>query len=188
MAKKLQWLWNRIPKKICQNLISDFDKKIELIRGAGERANKREHGKNSFCGEWRNRWNTNDFIERIVYNEKVLERMKIDKLKSLKRELKNIKSALREEKNKNYKKNKEIIREESKELYNFFLQQEKEMKEEYQKKIKGKENEIKEFKEKEGNELFALFSNEEKIKNIRLGNRKKERLVDSTIAETALED
>ena len=30
MARKLQWIWNRIPRYICKNLIKSFDKKIDL--------------------------------------------------------------------------------------------------------------------------------------------------------------
>ena len=43
MSKKLQYIWNRIPKLICRHLIDSFDKKIQLIKDNGERANKRFH-------------------------------------------------------------------------------------------------------------------------------------------------
>ena len=54
MTKKLQWIWNRIPKLICRHLIDSFDKKINLIKDTGERANKRVHrekGKTDFTGK-----------------------------------------------------------------------------------------------------------------------------------------
>ena len=30
MARKLQWIWNRVPKTICRNLVNSFDEKISL--------------------------------------------------------------------------------------------------------------------------------------------------------------
>ena len=42
MTRKLLWVWNRIPKTICRNLIDSFDKKLELLEEKkGERVNKR---------------------------------------------------------------------------------------------------------------------------------------------------
>ena len=122
MAEKLNWVWNRIPKLICRHLVDSFDKKIELIKGNGERANKRIHrekGKSDFS--WKNRWNTNDKIERIVYNKVILENMKVAKIKALKKQLKEIKECLVEEKKRYCGKNKKIIKDESYELYQFFL-------------------------------------------------------------------
>ena len=43
MVKKLQWIWNRIPKTICRNLINSFDEKIGILNKDGERVNKRKH-------------------------------------------------------------------------------------------------------------------------------------------------
>ena len=99
MSKKLQWIWNIIPKLVCRHLIDSFDKKIDLIKENGERANKRFHrekGKTDFT--WKNRWNNNDKIERIVYNQKILSKMKDQKIKALKGQLKSMKESLIEEK------------------------------------------------------------------------------------------
>ena len=63
IAKNLQWIWNRIPKLICSHLVDSFDKKINLLKDSGERANKRGHrekGKTDFS--WKNRFNENDMI------------------------------------------------------------------------------------------------------------------------------
>ena len=92
MSKKLQWIWNRIPKLVCRHLIDSFDKKIDLIKENGERANKRFHrekGKTDFT--WKNRWNNNDKIKRIVYNKEILAKMKDQKIKTLKVQLKSLK-------------------------------------------------------------------------------------------------
>ena len=85
MARKLQWIWNRIPKSICKNLIKSFDKKIDLLKERkGERVNKRKHNKESKSNyTWKNKWKSNDTIECIVYNEKEVEIMKQKKLKRL---------------------------------------------------------------------------------------------------------
>ena len=85
MSKKLQWLWNRIPKSLCRHLISSFDKKIELINGNGERANKRTHSSKKSNYSWKNKWNKNNNIERIVYNKKNLDNMKEKKIRFLNR-------------------------------------------------------------------------------------------------------
>lgn len=59
-------------------------------------------------------------IERIVYNDKILENMKNKKLKILKRELNKIHESLIEEKKRYSLENKKKIRNNSKELYDFF--------------------------------------------------------------------
>ena len=82
MAKKLQWVWNRIPKNICKNLVNSFDEKMKVLSNDGERANKRHHKSNKSNYSWKNKWNKNDNIERIVYNNKILEEMKIRKVKN----------------------------------------------------------------------------------------------------------
>ena len=79
MAKKLQWIWNRIPKTICRNLVNSFDIKIGLLDEDGERVNKRKHKGSKSHYSWKNNWNNNDFIERIVYNNNVLEKIKLKK-------------------------------------------------------------------------------------------------------------
>ena len=78
LSKKLVYIWNRIPKKLCKNLVAAFDKKIEKIKNNGERANKRDgedREKKKVSWEWKNNWNDNDNVERIIYNEVVLEKM-----------------------------------------------------------------------------------------------------------------
>ena len=65
--------------------------------------------------------NNCDFIERLVYNEKKLEKMKMDKYKAIKKELNNIKNALREEKHRYFIKNKEAIREKNQKNYMNFI-------------------------------------------------------------------
>lgn len=173
MTKKLQWVWNRIPKQICHNLIDSFDKKIELLKQVnGERVNKRNHSKKKKYYTWKNCYDKENEY-RIVYNEKVLENMKQKKLKTLKKQLKEIKDSLIEEKKRYSWKNKEIIKRESKNLYNFFLNQEKEMIKIYDDKIKQKEDEISFFQDLEGEDLFNRFNLDEKINNIRLNNKVK---------------
>ena len=169
IAKKLQWVWNRIPKTICKNLINSFDEKIGLIAMDGERVNKRRHKSNKSNYSWKNNWNTNDQIERIVYNNNVLEDMKNNKIKKLKKELNNIHESLIEEKKRYSINNKE--KKNSKELYDFFLNEEKKMLQAYDLKMKEKEAEIQKWNNLEGNELFNEFSIKEKINNIKIGNR-----------------
>ena len=91
MSKKLQYIWNQIPKLISRHLIDSFDKKIQLIKDNGERANKRFHReKRKSDFSWKNKWNENDGIERIVYNQNILNNMKKQKLRLLKNQLKNL--------------------------------------------------------------------------------------------------
>ena len=99
--------------------------------------------------------------------------MKQKKLKTLKKQLKEIKDSLIEEKKRYSWNNKEIIKRESKNLYNFFLNQEKEMIKIYDDKIKQKEDEISFFQDLEGEDLFNRFNLDEKINNIRLNNKVK---------------
>lgn len=173
MTTKLQWVWNRIPKKICSNLINSFDKKIELLKQKhGERVNKRKHLTKESNYTWKNCYNDDDNF-RIVYNEKILEIMRQKKIKTLNKQLKEIKESFTEEKKRYSAQNKELIKKESKSLYSFFLKQEEEMKRIYGDKIIQKENEISFFQNLEGKELFNRFSLEEKINNIKLNNKSK---------------
>ena len=122
--------------------MNSFDEKIELLGKDGERVNKRKHRGTKSNYIWKNKWNQNDKIERIVYNDKILENMKNKKLKNLKRELNEIHESLVEEKKRYSLDNKKKIRSESKELYDFFLSEEKQMLESYNIKTKQKEDEI----------------------------------------------
>ena len=90
MVKKLQWIWNRIPKTICRNLINSFDEKIGLLNIDGERVNKRRHKSIKYNYYWKNNWNNNDNIVRIVYYNNVLEQMQKKKIKNHKKELNDI--------------------------------------------------------------------------------------------------
>ena len=171
MAKKLQWLWNRVPKSLCKNLINSFDKKMELIKEKGERANKRSHSSEKSNYSWKNSWNNNDKLERIIYNKKILEDMKEKKLRFLKRQLKEVKAALIEEKKRYSTENKKKIKDNSFELYKFFLSEEKRMYSLYNQRIKEFEDEIKKLNELKGKELFDLFSEEEKINNIKIDSK-----------------
>ena len=89
---------------------------------------------------WKNNWNKTDQIERIVYNEKVLANMKKKKIKDLRKEVKKINLSLSEEKQRYSTENKEKIKKNSIELYNFFLSEEKQMLQSYETKTKEKEN------------------------------------------------
>ena len=173
MTKKLLWIWNRIPKSICRNLVDSFDKKLELLgKKRGERVNKRNHSSKKTNYSWRNAYyEDNDFA--IVYNEKVLENMKKNKIKSLSKQLKDIKTSFIEEKKRYCTKNKLLIKKESKALYDFFLIQEKKMVKMYEDKISQKEKEIQSFSELKGKELFNKFTMDEKINNIRLSDKSK---------------
>ena len=171
MAQKLQYIWNRIPKTICKNLVKSFDEKINLLGKDGERVNKREQKSKKANYSWKNNWNKTDQIERIVYNEKVLENMKKKKLKELRKELKKINSSLTEEKHRYSTKNKEKIKKNSFELYNFFLNEEKQMLESYETKNKEKEKEIQKWISLKDKELFNEFSLMEKINNIKIRNK-----------------
>ena len=171
MARKLQWVWNRIPKTICKNLINSFDEKINLLDKNGERVNKRKHKSKKSNYIWKNKWNENDQIERIVYNNKILEEMKEKKIKSLKKELNDIHDSLIEEKKRYSIKNKEKIKKNSKVLFDFFLGEEKKMLDSYDIKKREKEEEIKKWENLKGNELFNKFSLSERINNIKIGNK-----------------
>ena len=98
MVKKLQWIWNRIPKTICRNLINSFNEKIGLLNKDGERVNKRRHKSIKSNYYWKNNWNNNDNIERIVYNNNFLEQMQKNKIKNIQKELNDIYESLVEEK------------------------------------------------------------------------------------------
>jgi len=173
MTKKLLWIWNRIPRTICKNLVDSFDKKIELLgKKRGERVNKREHFTNKTNYSWRNAYSEDNKFT-IVYNEKILENMKKNKIKSLTKQLKDINRSFIEEKKRYCIKNKLRIKKESKNLYDFFLIQEKKMKKMYEDKINSKEEEIRSFTELTGKDLFNKFAMEEKINNIRLNNKSK---------------
>ena len=173
MTRKLLWIWNRIPKSICRNLIDSFDKKLELLgKKRGERVNKRKFFPKKSNFSWRNAYlEDNNF--NIVYNEKILENMKKNKIKSLNKQLKDIKNSFTEEKKRYCIKNKNRIKKESKDLWKFFLEQEEKMIKIFEEKIKKKKEEIQIFKELDGKDLFSQFSLEEKINNISLKNKKK---------------
>ena len=171
MAQKLQYIWNRIPKTICKNLVRSFDEKINLLGKDGERVNKRKHKTKKSNYSWKNNWNKTDQIERIVYNEKVLANMKKKKLKDLRKELKKIHSSLTEEKQRYSTKNKEKIKKNSFELYNFFLNEEKEMLKSYTAKSKEKEKEIQKWINLKDKELFNEFSLTDRINNIKIRNK-----------------
>ena len=168
MVKKLQSIWNRIPKTICRNLINSFDEKIGILNKDGERVNKRKYKSIKYNYSWKNNWNNNDNIERIVYNNKVLEFMQNKKIKNLKKELNDIHDSLVEEKKRFSGKNKEKIKKESRELYNFFLVEEKKMLETFELRKKKKEEEIEKWSNLKGKELFEAFNLDEKINNIKL--------------------
>ena len=159
------------PKSQCKNLINSFDKKMELIKEKGERANKRSHSSEKSNYSWKNSWNNNDKLERIIYNKKILEDMKEKKLRFLKRQLKEVKAALIEEKKRYSTENKKKIKDNSFELYKFFLSEEKRMYSLYNQRIKEFEDEIKKLNELKGKELFDLFSEEEKINNIKIDSK-----------------
>ena len=140
-----------------------------MIKENGERANKRFHReKRKTDFTWKNRWNNNDKIERIVYNQKILSKMKDQKIKALKGQLKSLKESLIEEKKRYSVKNKKIIKEASKDLYDFFLLEEKKMLSHYKEKIDKKNEEINNITDLEGKKLFDIFSVDEKINNIGL--------------------
>ena len=171
MAQKLQYIWNRIPKTICKNLVRAFDEKINLLGKDGERVNKRDHKSKKSNYTWKNNWNKTDQIERIVYNEKVLANMKKKKIKDLRKELKKIHLSLTEEKQRYSTENKEKIKKNSIELYNFFLSEEKQMLQSYETKTKEKENEIQKWNNLKDKELFNEFSLNERINNIKIRNK-----------------
>jgi len=54
---------------------------ISLLGQDEERVNKRKHKIKKSNYRWKNNWNDNVLIERIVYNNNVLENMKNKKLK-----------------------------------------------------------------------------------------------------------
>jgi len=177
LAKKLQYIWNRIPKRLCQHLVMSFDKKIQKIKGDGERANKREHSNNKSIGDWVNKWNNaGDNIERIVYNKNSLDRMKFKKIKELKGKIKSIEKDFQEAKSRYSTENKKIIKKDSKQLYKFFLSEEEDMKNEFKEKIDQKKAEIKKYEETKGKDLFELFSKEEKINNLSINIKKIKRI------------
>ena len=99
--------------------------------------------------------------------------MKNVKIKSSKNQLKVIKKSFIEEKKRFCGKNKQLIKNESKTLYHFFLEQEKDMEKTYEDKMGKKESELRRFSELEGKELFEQFNLEEKINNISLNNKSK---------------
>ena len=186
MTRKLLWVWNRIPKTLCKNLIDSFDSKIEILgKKRGERVNKREHRPKKSNYSWRNNYcDDNNF--RIVYNEKTLDIMKENKIKSLTKQLKDIKNSFIEEKKRYSGKNKLLIKNESFELYKFFLKQEKKMMKMYEDKIKLKEEEIEKYNKLKDKELFNTFSLEEKINNIRLNNKTKKLFSQQSTSENSV--
>ena len=120
MSKKLFWIWNRIPKTIYKYLVDSFDKKLELLgKKRGERVNKRNHLAKKANFSWRNDYNGDNNLT-IVYNEKILKNKKKSKIKSLSKQLKEIKDSFIEEKKRYSVKNKSRIKKELWELYQFF--------------------------------------------------------------------
>ena len=81
LCDKLIHLWNKIPATLCKNLVKAFDEKINKVKNDGERANKRVKTTKTFSGEWKNKWNKEDYVERIVYNQEAIERIKNKKIK-----------------------------------------------------------------------------------------------------------
>ena len=114
-----------------------------ILNKDGERVNKRKYKSIKYNYSWKNNWNNNDNIERIVYNNKVLEFMRNKKIKNLKKELNDIHDSLVEEKKRFSGKNKEKIKKESRELYNFFLVEEKKMLETFELRKKRKKKKLK---------------------------------------------
>ena len=92
--------------------------------------------------------------------------MKVKSVKELKGKIKDIEKAYHEAKGRYSHENKEKIKKESKDLLKLFLSEEEETKNEFQKRINEKIEEIKKYEETNGRDLFNLFSNEEKINNI----------------------
>ena len=90
----------------------------------------------------------------------------------MKMELRRIKYDFIEEKKRYSGKNKRKIKKRSKELLKFFNEQEKEMKSIYEGKIAEKEKMIKKMNDAEEEDLFKLFTMDEKINYIRIGKRK----------------
>ena len=168
MVKKLQWIWNRIPKTICRNLLNSFDEKIGLFSKDGERVNKRKHKSIKYNYSWKNNWNNNDNIERIMYNNKILEFMQNKKIKNLKKELNNIHIFLVEVKKRFSGKNKK----KSRELCNFFLVEVKKMLETFELRKKEKEEEIQKWNNLKGKGLFEAFNINDKFYNINLNSGK----------------
>ena len=68
-------------------------------------------------------------------------------------------------------KNKQIIKKESKDLYDFFLIEEKKILSLYESKIQSKKEEIRKISNLEGKELLKEFSIEEKINSITLNKK-----------------
>lgn len=99
--------------------------------------------------------------------------MKVRKIKMINSELRRIKNDFSDEKKRFSIKNKEKIREKSIKLYNFFLGQEKEMRALYFEKEEEKKRLIKKIEQAKEDELFNLFSLDEKINYINIGKRKK---------------
>ena len=89
----------------------------------------------------------------------------------MKKELKKIHSSLTEEKQRYSTKNKEKIKKNSFELYNFFLNEEKEMLKSYTAKSKEKKKEIQKWINLKDKELFNEFSLTDRINNIKIRNK-----------------
>lgn len=100
--------------------------------------------------------------------------MKNKKVSDIDKQIKYINKLYTEEKKRYPLENKTKIKNESKSLYEFFLKEERNMKDLYQNRILEKEKE-KKINEKQEGELFQLFSKEEKTNNTQIGTEKKEK-------------
>ena len=63
----MQYIWNRIPKTICKNLVRAFDEKINLLGKDGERVNKTKHKTKKSNYSWKNNWNKTDHSISSLY-------------------------------------------------------------------------------------------------------------------------
>ena len=193
MTEALKSLWNRIPKRVCRNLVSAFDVKIKKIKDNGERANKREPAnikgnpkkkiKRFSGGRWKNKWNKNDYIENIVYNQDSLDKMQKKKIRILKREIRMLRKNMNDElKNFSTEKIKLVKdrlsydRKLCKRACKLMVKKREEIKNLYEKKINDKKEALEKFETSQNEELFNLFSNEEKINYIRVGSAKKKKI------------
>jgi hypothetical protein len=88
-------LYNRISKTLCKRLIESYDERIRQISTCGGRFTKNQKKKFSIKRKkipkrWKISWNNNDFIERVVYNNKTLEKARGKSIKFLEKQMKSI--------------------------------------------------------------------------------------------------
>jgi transposase len=92
MKKQLIYLWNRIPKQLCERLVNSFNYKIRQIRQSGSRFNRLERryvnkviGIN-YKAKWKRRWNSDgDIFARIVYNKSAVAEAKKKTINNIKK-------------------------------------------------------------------------------------------------------